>query len=384
VGVAALVAAEHPTWTGAEIRDRILGTTRHVAAVEDQTWTEGVVDAGAALSNDPTVLPPAPLTPTIDLEAGSDTGLSATDNVTRAANLTFDVTFNRPVTGLTIADFAIGGTASDCAPGAPTGSGADYVVVVTGCSPGSVVLAVRANAAFDGAIWGPPVAIRGTSVLVDRTAPTGSAPSATFHTGTTLAGSGLPLRLKWTVSDDGGIDHHELARSLNGSATWTLLSAPSTTVDLTAASSGTVRYRSRAIDLAGNVGAWAYGPTLSPRLVQQTSTAIHYHGTWTSSSYASFSGGSAKYARSSTASASYTFTGRGIALVSTRATTRGKVRVYINGAYAGIVDLYGPTQFRTVAWQRTWSTVAKRTIKLVLTGTPGRPRVDLDALAVLR
>jgi subtilisin family serine protease len=386
VGVAALVAAEHPTWTGAEVRDRILGTTRHVAALDGKTWTGGVVDAGAALSSDPTILPTAPLIPTLDLEAGSDTGSSPTDNVTRAASLTFDVTFPRSVTGLGILDFAVGGSAIGCVKGDPTGSGAAYVVVLTGCSPGSVVLAVKAGSVTDAVddTPGPPVLIRGRSVLVDRTAPTGSAPSASLHTGAALAGSALPLRLKWTVSDGGGIDRYELARSLNGSATWTLLSAPSTTVDLTAASSGTVRYRSRAIDLAGNVGAWAYGPTLTPRLIQQTSTAIHRHGTWTSSSFASFSGGSARYARSSTASATYTFTGRGIALVSTRATTRGKVRVYINGAYAGIVDLYGPTQYRTVAWQKTWSTVATRTIKLVLTGTPGRPRVDLDAFAVLR
>jgi subtilisin family serine protease len=384
VGVAALVAAEHPTWTGAEIRDRILGTTRHVAALDGKTWTGGVVDAGAALSSDPTILPTAPLIPTLDLEAGSDTGSSPTDNVTRAATLTFDVTFPRPVTGLTMDDFAIGGTANGCVQGAPTGSGAAYSVVVTDCTSGSVALAVKPGRVFDGAVLGPPAVIRGRSVLVDRTAPTESAPSASLHTGAALSGSALPLRLNWTASDGGGIDRYELARSLNGSATWTLVGAPSTTVDLTAASSGTVRYRSRAIDLAGNVGAWAYGPTLTPRLIQQTSTAIHRHGTWTSSSFASFSGGSARYARSSTASATYTFTGRGIALVSTRATTRGKVRVYINGAYAGIVDMYGPTQYRTVAWQKTWSTVATRTIKLVLTGTPGRPRVDLDAFAVLR
>ena len=388
VGVAALVAAEHPTWTGAEIRDRILGTTRHVAALDGKTWTGGVVDAGAALSGDPTVLPPAPLTPTLDLEAGSDTGRSTTDNVTRASTLAFDVTFNRPVTGFTAADLAIGGSASGCVRGAPTGSGAAYAVVLTGCSPGSVVLAVKSGSVSDAAddTSGPPVLVRARSVLVDRTAPTGSAPSASPRTGAALAGSALPLRLKWTASDGGGggLDQYELARSLNGSATWTMLSAPTSTVDLNASSLGTVRYRARAVDVAGNVGAWAYGPTLTPRLIQQTSTAIHYHGTWPTSTYASFSGGSARYARSSTASATYTFTGRGIALVSTRASTRGKVRVYVNGVYVAIVDLFGPTQFRTVAWQRTWSTVGTRTIKLVLTGTPGRPRVDLDAFAVLR
>jgi hypothetical protein len=387
VGVAALVAAEHPSWTGSEIRDRILGTTRHVAALDGKTWTGGIVDAGAALSGDPTVLPPATLIPTLDLEAGSDTGSSSTDNVTLASSLAFDVTFPRPVTGLTTTDFVFGGSASGCAAGDPTGSGAAYVVVVTGCSPGSVVLAVRAGSVTDGGVSGPPVLIRGRSVLIDLTAPTGSAPSASLRTGAALVGSAQPLHLKWTASDVGGagLDQYELARSLNGSGTWATLSAPTTTaIDLYAGSSGTVRYRTRAVDLAGNVGAWAYGPTLTPRLIQQTSTSIHYHGTWSTSTFASFSGGSARYARSSTASATYTFTGRGIAIVSTRASTRGKFRVYVNGAYAGIVDMAGPTQYRTVAWQRTWSTIGTRTIKLVPTGTPGRPRVDLDAFAVLR
>ena len=57
-GVAALVAARNPTWTGSQIRDRILGTTRSVAGLDGKAWTGGVVDAGAALSNVATVLPP--------------------------------------------------------------------------------------------------------------------------------------------------------------------------------------------------------------------------------------------------------------------------------------------------------------------------------------
>ena len=36
------------------------------------------------------------------------------------------------------------------------------------------------------------------------------------------------------------------------------------------------------------------------------------------------------------------------------------------------------------AWQQTWSTSATRTIKLVVVGTSGRPRVDLDAFVVVK
>ena len=49
-----------------------------------------------------------------------------------------------------------------------------------------------------------------------------------------------------------------------------------------------------------------------------------------------------------------------------------------------LVDRLIRTTYRAVAWQRTWSTSATRTIRLVVVGTSGRPRVDLDAFAVLR
>jgi hypothetical protein len=72
-------------------------------------------------------------------------------------------------------------------------------------------------------------------------------------------------------------------------------------------------------------------------------------------------------------------------LVTTRAPSRGKVKVYTNGVCQGTVDTYrSSTQYRALAWQNTWSTSAKRTIKLVVPGTSGRPRVDLDAFAVVK
>jgi len=139
------------------------------------------------------------------------------------------------------------------------------------------------------------------------------------------------------------------------------------------------------VDKAGNTGAWAYGTTLSPRLVQQTSTAIRYGGTWATSTSSSYSGGTAKAASIAGRSATYAFTGRSIALVTTESRVRGKVKVYINGVYQATVDLYrSSTQYRAIAWQKTWSTSATRTIKVVVVGTSGRPRIDLDAFAVVR
>ena len=43
-----------------------------------------------------------------------------------------------------------------------------------------------------------------------------------------------------------------------------------------------------------------------------------------------------------------------------------------------------PTQYRSIAWQRTWSATGSHTIRVVVAGTSGRPRVDIDAFVVIR
>ena len=77
-------------------------------------------------------------------------------------------------------------------------------------------------------------------------------------------------------------------RSADGGATWTNVSTSltATSTNVTLAATGTVAFRVRAVDRAGNVGAWRTGPTLTPRLVQESSTAITYAGAWSSGSSA--------------------------------------------------------------------------------------------------
>ena len=61
------------------------------------------------------------------------------------------------------------------------------------------------------------------------------------------------------------------------------------------------------------------------------------------------------------------------------------MRVYVDGEYVATVDTRaGSPTPRHVAFSRTWSRVGTHTIRLVAVGTTARPRVDLDALEVLR
>ncbi len=326
---------------------------------------------------------------TLRLQGGSDSGLSTTDRLTNATTLVFDVDFNRAVTGLTAGDLSVSGTATGCAIGAPAGSGTAYDVTVTGCSAGTVVLALSAGSVTDASAFpGPATKTSAPTVVIDRTKPTATAPSATIRAGSVLVGTAIPVRLSWTSADVGGsgVGRYELERSIGDVLAWSTLSTTlaSPVFDLDVASTSIIRFRVRTTDKAGNLGDWAYGPPLTPRLSQETSSVLRYHGTWSTASSSSYSGGAARYATAPGASATYTFIGRNLALVTTRAPSRGKLKVYVDGTYVGTVDLVGTVRYRSLVWQRHWATAARHTVTFVVVGTAGRPRVDLDAVAVVR
>ncbi len=239
--------------------------------------------------------------------------------------------------------------------------------------------------------WGYRVAgnVAAASVAATPHLPTVTAPVASIRKGPKLSGARIPVVLTWAGADVGGpgIARYELARTTDGGAHWTTISSGLTGSrrNILVAPSGTVRFRVRAVDRNGVVGAWAIGSTLSPRLVQQSSKAVRYHHTWRTVRSSKLSGGSAKYASRAGSSVRYTFTGRSVAVVTTRARSRGKANVYVDGKYVATVNLRSSaTQHRRVVWSRTWSTRATHTVKLVVVGTRGHPRVDIDAFAVLR
>jgi subtilisin family serine protease len=378
-GVAALVAAQNPSWTNTKLRNWVVGTTRPDTALAGKTVTGGVVDLGRALGT------PA-ITAKITLDAASDTGSSTSDRITNAAILGFRIAFPRYVTGFTASDLTRSGTATGCVLGPLTGGGMSYHVNVTGCSGGTVTLTLHASAIVDAKLTAGPPATVASVVTVDRALPTVAALLVSPLSGTNLSGTSIRLHLTWTGVDTGGagVARYEAQVSVNGGTTWANVSTnlPTPLANAIAASSGTVRYRVRAVDKAGNAGTYLMSPTESPRLIQQTTTGITYTTGWTTATSTSYSGGSVKYATLAGKSVTYKFTGRSIAFVTTRATSRGKVKVYLDGVLVTTLDLSGTTMYRYVAWQKTWSTVGTRTVRLVNVGTTGRPRIDLDAFAV--
>jgi len=228
-----------------------------------------------------------------------------------------------------------------------------------------------------------------TGVTVDVIAPTVTAPIARPKVGAKLSGTSEPLVISWTAIDSGGsgIARYTLQTTADSGGHWTTLSTALTTNSLTwiAPTGGTVGFRVRATDKLGNTSSWAAASDLAPRLWQQTNASTVFAGAWHSQSLSSFSGGSVRYATTAGARATITTptTTTSVALVATKSPNRGKVSVYVDGTRVAIIDCHAATTaYRIVIWQATWGTPGAHVIKFIVAGTSGRPRVDVDALAV--
>ena len=75
--------------------------------------------------------------------------------------------------------------------------------------------------------------------------------------------------------------------------------------------------------------------------------------------------------RKTTASVTFRFTGRSVALVAPKGTTRGIARVYVDGVYGGLFSEYrSPSRSRVVVWSTSWTVNGTHTIKFVLVRRP--------------
>jgi len=295
--------------------------------------------------------------------------------------------FSEPVTGVDVSDFTIGGTSTGWTNDEfiPFDGGSAYAISVKATTPpaGTLSLTLAAGSATGSGGSGPaaPVSI---TTIVDRTAPTETAPATSIKTGMSLSGSGIPLQLTWQGTDaETGIKYYSIVYSQNGGS-WTLLATGlvTTSAVVIVSPSGTLRFGIVAVDWADHTSGTSPGPTFSPRLVQQTSSSVTYSGTWSRGSKSSYSGGSVRYTSIGKRSATYSFTGRAVGFVTTLSGSRGVVRIKVDGVQVARIDLGKPTAYRRLVWTRTFSSVHAHKVQVVVVG--GYGRVDIDAFAVLK
>jgi GH25 family lysozyme M1 (1,4-beta-N-acetylmuramidase) len=223
-------------------------------------------------------------------------------------------------------------------------------------------------------------------VVADGIPPTVYPPITRLWAGRTLGTTTVPVRVTWVATDPSGLAWTALQKTVNGT-TWAALKLPSAAAlaaDSSIAIGGSARYRVQASDKKANASSWVRGPLVTAQVHQQTSSAVRWTGTWRSASATWASGGSLRYATARGASASFSFTGSSVAWVAAKGPTRGAVWVYVDGVFAASVSLYASSsQARSIVFARTWPTLGWHTLKIVVAGTAGHPRVDVDAFVRL-
>jgi hypothetical protein len=311
---------------------------------------------------------------------------------TGARTLAWHLTFGGAIGGLTAADFARTGTATGCVIGAPTGAGASWSVVLTGCRAGTVTLRLKARTVGDAVgNQGPTSQVNAATLLIDRSVPIAAKPKLALRVGVPLPSSSPSAELLGALtlsgSDPGGagIRGYDVKQSVDGGPFVSVATDAPRTLFVSLAPGHSYRFAARARDRAGNAGPWATGPTVRASLRQETTSAITWTGTWTQDARAQYSGGAVRYASAPGASARYAFTGRAIAWVATFNPTRGVARVYLDGALLATIDTHAAqTTNSRVAFARTWASSGPHTIRIVVSGPVGGPRLDIDAFEVLQ
>ena len=231
------------------------------------------------------------------------------------------------------------------------------------------------------------------TIILDTVAPAVNAPAQSAANNTPLGSHTVPVTLSWSASDSrSGIYSYQLQQSVNGGA-WGYVALPgaaTTSVVRSLYPRSTYQFRVRARDGAGNWSGWVPGPAFRVTTLDETSTAIAYTpGMWGRGYVQGAWGEYVRFASSEGAKAKLTFTGRNIALVSTKANNRGKVTIYLDGSSVATLDLYSSSvRLRHIVFSRSWSTSGTHTIEVRALGTKnsssGGTRVDLDAFVALQ
>jgi subtilisin family serine protease len=227
-------------------------------------------------------------------------------------------------------------------------------------------------------------------VVVESDPPVAQPPVARPAVNRTLGSTKVPFTILWKAATDesSAIAGYELQASRDDGAWGSTIRTNATTrharVSLSVGS--TYRFRVRARDAVGNWSPWAVSTlTYRPVVVNERSSKITYKGTWSKVSSSSATSGTLLSTRSNGASATYTFTGKGIAVVAPRSTSRGWLRIHVDGVLVKTVSLRTSTlQHRRILYAREWPASGTHTIKVTAVTSGSRPLVSLDAFIVVR
>ena len=179
--------------------------------------------------------------------------------------------------------------------------------------------------------------------------------------------SGTQVKLTAKATGTGTLQYKFLIKDAAGN--WAVLRnyGTSNTYTWTTKATGNKTLYVDVKDSNGQVTRKSMNYVVNANLVQDSNSAISYTGTWKVATSTRHSGGTCKYA-SSTAAATYKFTGTGIKLIAPKASDRGIAKVTVDSK-TYYIDLYSASaKDQSVVFSLSGLTSGTHTIKVEWTG----------------
>jgi len=196
-----------------------------------------------------------------------------------------------------------------------------------------------------------------------------------------VTGVAVPAVVKWTRVSDA--TQYELQASRDGEP-WSLVARKAGLKHKLAVwPSALYRFRVRAM-VGGRWRAWrtSYAYTATPEMGNDTHAVLT--GAWQFETISNAYSEKTSFSTQPGASARLDFHGRSVSWIASRGPTRGQARVYIDGRLVATIDLHASSlQHRRTVYRKSWANPGNHRIEIVVVGTPGRPRVDVDALVFI-
>ncbi len=258
-----------------------------------------------------------------------------------------------------------------------------------------------------------PLAVAPANAVHDTTPPTLNTPAlAKYVTGGTLVNTPIdgtdffdvPMTFSWSATDDVAVVAYYVVRNYYAGSEPSVAQdgaslsftgwADDYSDEFGGGSFDLSNWSVTATDGSNSVERAVYGA--SPRITQESgfstgagtgpSAGVSYIGSWGSSRCTCFAGGATRKTSASGARAdirvdiSADRAESWVGLVMEKAANRGTFAVRVDGTRVAVVDTgSAATQHEVIVWQ-THLGVGAHTISLINRATPGRPRIDLDAV----
>jgi len=197
-----------------------------------------------------------------------------------------------------------------------------------------------------------------------------------------------PLKVRWSATDVSGVDSYDVMFRPANSPEWSYWKqgTKATYGYFKGAAGRTYKFKVRAKDKAGHMGLWSkVRKTLVPyNEGAQIMRKSGFNGLY-KNSRSRFYKGTVRYSVTKGNEIIYKFHGNIVRLISTRASNRSKEKIYIDGKWRKTIDTRS-SKFkpRQIVFSALWDKPGTHYIKIVNLATPGRPRFDIDGLAVGR